>query len=45
MNIRRGRNRSVRTALTASAAALSLGVLAACGSSDAGGGADGKLAV
>ncbi|MFE2765557.1 metal ABC transporter substrate-binding protein [Streptomyces albidoflavus] len=45
MNIRRGRNRSIRIALTASAAALSLGVLSACGGADSGGSADGKLAV
>lgn len=45
MNIRRGRNRSIRIALTASAAALSLGVLSACGGSDSGGSGDGKLAV
>ncbi|MFE9317092.1 metal ABC transporter substrate-binding protein [Streptomyces albidoflavus] len=45
MNIRRGRNRSIRIALTASAAALSLGVLSACGGAESGGSADGKLAV
>ncbi|MET8670958.1 metal ABC transporter substrate-binding protein [Streptomyces albidoflavus] len=45
MNIRRGRNRSIRIALTASAAALSLGVLPACGGAESGGSADGKLAV
>lgn len=45
MNIRRGRNRSIRIALTASAAALSLGVLSACGGAESGGRADGKLAV
>ncbi|WP_436736771.1 metal ABC transporter substrate-binding protein [Streptomyces sp. BBFR102] len=45
MNIRRGRNRSIRIVLTASAAALSLGVLSACGGADSGGSADGKLAV
>ncbi|MFD5028483.1 metal ABC transporter substrate-binding protein [Streptomyces sp. NPDC058373] len=45
MNICRGRNRSTRIALTASAAALSLGVLSACGGSDSGGSGDGKLAV
>ncbi|MGW4919120.1 metal ABC transporter substrate-binding protein [Streptomyces albidoflavus] len=45
MNIRRGRNRSIRIALTASAAALSLGVLSACGGAESGGSADGKLSV
>ncbi|WP_071337712.1 metal ABC transporter substrate-binding protein [Streptomyces albidoflavus] len=45
MNIRRGRNRSIRIAFTASAAALSLGVLSACGGAESGGSADGKLAV